>query len=100
MADKIVVDPAKLEAASGKVTEYAGDYQKTYTQLFTEVEAMAANWSGTDNIAYTTQIKGFQDDFEKMYKMMTDYAEFLKTSATKYKTTQANVESGAKKLTN
>lgn len=100
MGNKIVVDPAKLESASTKVTEYADDYKKTYTQLFTEVEAMAANWKGTDNLAYTTQIKGFEDDFTKMYTLMTEYADFLKNSATLYKTTQGNVETAAKKLTN
>lgn len=100
MGNKIVVEPAKLEAASTKVTEYAGDYKSTYTKLFTEVEAMSANWQGSDNIAYTSQIKGFQDDFDKMYKLMTEYADFLKKSADQYKTTQSNVESGAKKLTN
>lgn len=100
MGNKIVVDPAKLEAAATKVTEYAEDYKKNYTQLFTEVEAMAANWQGTDNIAYTTQIKGFEDDFTKMYTLMTQYADFLKNSATTYKTAQGNVETAAKKLTN
>lgn len=100
MGNKIVVDPAKLEAAAGKIEEHVADYKKTYTQLFSEVEAMAANWQGTDNVAYTTQIKGFEDDFTKMATLMTEYATFLKNAATSYKTTQSNVESAAKKLTN
>lgn len=100
MGNKIVVDPAKLEAAAAKIEERVADYKKTYTQLFSEVDAMSANWQGTDNVAYTTQIKGFQDDFTKMSNLMTEYATFLKNSATSYKTTQSNVESAAKKLTN
>lgn len=100
MGNKIVVNPAKLEAAATKIEELVADYKKNYNQLFTEVDAMAANWQGTDNVAYTTQIKGFQDDFENMAKMMAEYATFLKNSATSYKTTQSNVETGAKKLTN
>lgn len=100
MSNKIVVDPAKLESASTKVTEYADDYKKTYTQLFTEVDAMAANWQGSDNLAYTTQIKGFQDDFTKMYTLMSEYASFLKDAATKYKTRQSEIETASKKLPN
>lgn len=100
MGNKIIVEPAKLEAAATKIDEYAADYKKNYTQLFTEVNAMSANWSGADNIAYTTQIKGFEEDFNKMYTLMTQYAEFLKNAATNYKTTQEAVEAGARKLTN
>lgn len=100
MGNKIVVDPAKLEAAATKIEEYVADYKKTYTQLFSEVDAMSANWQGTDNVAYTTQIKGFEDDFTKMSTLMAEYATFLKNTATSYKQTQSNVESAAKKLTN
>lgn len=100
MGNKIMVDPTKLETAAGKLDEYIADYKKTYTQLFTEVQAMGANWQGSDNVAYTNQIKGFEDDFNKMATLMTDYANFLRTSAKTYRTTQSNVETGAKKLTN
>jgi WXG100 family type VII secretion target len=100
MGNKIVVNPAKLETAAAKIDEYAADYKKTYMQLFTEVEAMASNWQGTDNVAYTNQIQGFEDDFQNMYKLMTEYSTFLTNSATSYKTTQSNVESAAKQLTN
>lgn len=100
MGNTIVVEPAKLETAATKIEEYAADYKKTYTQLFTEVTAMGANWKGSDNTAYTAQIKGFEDDFQNMYNLMTEYATFLKNSATSYKTTQSNIETAAKQLTN
>ena len=100
MGNKIVVDPAKLDAAATKIDEYAADYKKTYTQLFTEVTAMSENWSGADNVAYTNQIKGFEDDFTKMYTLMTQYSEFLKNSATNYRSTQEAVGAAAAKLTN
>lgn len=100
MGNKIVVTPAKLETAATKIEEYVADYKKNYTQIFTEVDAMAANWSGSDNVAFTTQIKGFQDDFQNMEKEMTSYATFLRESAKSYTTTQNNVETAAKKLAN
>ena len=100
MGNKIVVNPANLEAAVTKIEQYVADYKQNYNQLFTEVDAMSSHWKGSDNVAFTTQIKGFKDDFENMAKLMSEYATFLKNSATAYKTTQANVEAGAKKLTN
>lgn len=99
MASKIVVDPAKLEAVATKVETEAADYRKNYAQLYTEIESLAS-WQGADNLAFVSQIKGFEDDFNNMAKTLDEYVNFLRTSATTYKTTQANVESGAKTLTN
>lgn len=100
MAKNITVDPAVLDAAAAQMDSYAGDYKTTYTKLFSEVDGMAANWGGKDNIAYTTQIKGFTDDFQKMEKLMRDYSDFLKKTAAAYRKTQQEIESQAKTLKN
>ena len=97
---KIMVDPAKLNSAAGKMEQQAADYAKIYGQLFTEVEGMAKAWQGADNLAYTTQINGFKDDLNQMKKLMDDYAAFLKQSATAYKITQDQIVNQAKTLTN
>ncbi len=96
----ITVDPAKLEAAASKIDTHYADYERTYKQLFSEVEGMAAAWQGKDNEAYTTQIKGFEDDFQKMVALMKEYAEFLRKSAAAYRSAQEEVASQARRLTN
>lgn len=100
MGKSIIVDPSKLTTAATNVETFAGDYKKTYEQLLNEVDAMAKSWSGTDNVSYTTQIKGFQDDFAAMYNLIIEYVNFLKTSANSYTTAQTNIEQAAKKLVN
>lgn len=100
MARSITVDPAKLESASSKIDQQSADYERIYKNLFSEVSAMKAAWAGTDNIAYTTQIEGFQDDLQKMTQLMRQYAEFLKLSAKTYRDTQNEVVNAAKRLTN
>lgn len=100
MARTIMVDPAKLESAAGKMDTQAAEYERVYKQLFSEVDGMAAAWQGSDNIAFTTQIKGFEDDFQKMVSLMKEYSEFLKKSAIAYRNTQQEVISQAKKLIN
>lgn len=100
MARKIVVDPAKLRSAAEKMDGKIGEYVRLYQQLFSEVESMRAAWQGKDNVAFTTQIAGFKDDFEQMKKITTDYSDFLKASSDRYKTTQDNLEMSARKLTN
>ncbi|QMV40488.1 WXG100 family type VII secretion target [Cohnella cholangitidis] len=100
MARTIVVDPSKLESASQKMDSQSAEYEKLYNQLFNEVDGMAANWKGADNVAFVSQIKGFQDDFQKMKQLMNQYSEFLKNSAKTYRETQNETINQAKRLTN
>ncbi|MDF2820872.1 MAG: hypothetical protein K0R15_1313 [Clostridiales bacterium] len=100
MARTITVDPAKLDSAATQMETQSADYKKVYEQLFNEVDGMAAAWQGSDNIAFTTQIKGFMDDFQAMVALMNQYAEFLKNSATQYRGTQNEIITQAKRLTN
>ena len=100
MAKKITVDPAKLTGSADKIDSSAAEYQKTYTKLYTEVTAMKTAWDGADNVAFTTRIEGFKDDFQLMYKLMIDYANFLRQSAKSYNATQDNIINQASKLVN
>ena len=100
MAKSITVDPQKLETAATTMDTQSADYEKVYKQLFNEIDGMAAAWQGTDNIAFTTQIKGFMDDFQGMVSLLQQYSEFLKTSAKTYRGTQNEIVNQAKRLTN
>jgi len=100
MARTITVDPQKLESVAAAIDTQAADYEKNFRMLFTEVDSMAIAWQGVDNLAFTNQIKGFEDDFKSMTAIMKQYAEFLKTSAKTYQSTQNEVVNQAKKLSN
>lgn len=95
---QITVETSQLDAAAQKVEGFADNYLSEYTALYTLVNEMQAAWSGTDNTAYTTQIEGFKDDFQKMEKLMREYATFLKESAAKYRAAQADIKSKAQQL--
>ena len=100
MARTIQVTPEQLETTAGRIEGLAADYKTQYDQLYSETNAMASTWSGKDNVAFVNQIAGFKDDFEKMHKLMLDYADFLRKSAKAYRDTQDSVVSEAKKLVN
>ncbi|MBQ8580261.1 MAG: WXG100 family type VII secretion target [Oscillospiraceae bacterium] len=100
MSRIIEVTPEQLDKAAGQIESLAADYKSQYDQLYSETNAMASTWSGKDNIAFVEQIAGFKDDFEKMYNLMCQYAEFLKKSAAAYRETQNTVTAEAKKLVN
>lgn len=100
MARTIQVTPEQLETTAGRIEGLAADYKTQYDNLYSETNAMASTWSGKDNVAFVDQIAGFKDDFEKMHKLMLDYADFLRKSAKAYRDTQDTVVSEARKLVN
>lgn len=100
MARTIQVTPEQLETTAGRIEGLAADYQTQYNNLYSETSAMASTWSGKDNVAYTDQIAGFKDDFEKMHTLMLNYADFLRKSAKAYRDTQDTIVTEAKKLVN
>ena len=62
---------------------------------------MAANtWIGRDNLAFTTQIQGYQDDFRRVELLMQQYSEFLKASARSYRQMQEELAAQASRLVN
>ena len=100
MARTIQVTPEQLDTAAARIEGLASEYKTQYDQLYTETNAMASTWSGKDNVAFINQIAGFKDDFEKMYTLMLNYADFLKKSAKAYRDTQETVVTEARKLVN
>ena len=100
MSRSITVEPSRLENAANRIDQQSADYERTYKAMFSEVEAMGAARQGTDNTAYVSQIKGFQDDFVKMTNLMRQYSEFLKLSAKTYRETQNEVINQARRLSN
>ncbi|MGN0202925.1 MAG: WXG100 family type VII secretion target [Coprococcus sp.] len=98
--NRIVVTPEVLKTTASYVTEQANSYKQNYEKLYTEVNAMASAWQGADNQAFVSQIEGFKEDFNAMYKLMNQYAEFLTKAADAYSSTQKEIITKARKLVN
>lgn len=100
MARDIMVTPEQLRTVSGKIHALAEAYKTSYDSLYGETGKLAETWNGKDHLAYTDQIAGFKDDFDKMHGLMEMYANFLENSAQAYETTQDGVVAQARKLVN
>ena len=100
MARTIQVTPEQLETTAGRIESLAAEYKAQYDALYSETNAMASTWNGTDNLAFTNQIDGFKDDFQKMHTLMLNYSDFLRKSAKAYRDTQSTIASEARKLIN
>ncbi|MBQ6568647.1 MAG: DUF2974 domain-containing protein [Clostridia bacterium] len=98
MPRRITVSPEQLNAAASEIETLAMDYQKNYMRLYSEVVNMQAAWNGADNAAYTARVRGYEDDFQKMYRLMLEYSAFLRMSAKNYKKTQDDIIIAARSL--
>lgn len=97
---KLKVKPDELRKAATNIETYAGDYQEKYEELYRINEEMETTWPAKDEVAYIEKIKGFQDDLQKMYQLMMDYAAYLRSTAQAYETTQQDIIDKANRLTN
>ncbi len=94
----IMVEPQLLESAAKKIEEANCAYDRTYQQIYTQVDRMASSWKGKDNAAFTVQIRSFEDDLRQISIIMRQYADFLKNSARAYRETQDEIYARATRL--
>ncbi|MCI9169334.1 MAG: WXG100 family type VII secretion target [Lawsonibacter sp.] len=95
---KIIVETSRLDSTASQVDRLADQYESEYNALFGTVKDLQNAWSGEDNVAFTSQIEGFRDDFQRMTRLMRDYADYLRKVAESYRSTQDNVAAKAKTL--
>ncbi len=99
--DSIKVDTQRLRDQATKVENEANEYVNTYENLYKMVEEFTStDYVGDEGNAFREQIEGFRDDFQKMKKLMEDYASYLRTSAQSYDDTRDNSISQIKSLQN
>ncbi len=97
---KIQVDVSRLKNVALMVKQCATDYEMDYRKFMSQVDQLSQSWKGKDNIAFTEQIKGFQDDFVKMKNVLDEYANYLQTCAKAYQELQNDRILRAKQLSN
>ena len=79
-SNPVRVHIARLQSTAKQMRVQAGEYRRTGKQLFSTVSS-ARGWEGSDAEAFRSQLKGFEDDVEKMAKLMESYSEFLDKAA-------------------
>ncbi len=100
MSMRINVEPQALEQSANRMEEQCLAYERTYQQLYQCVDEMKSAWQGKDNLAYVAQIRGFEQDFIQMVRLMRTYAAFLRSSARSYRATQEDRMAKARTLIN
>ena len=99
--NSITVNTQTLTNKASEVDEMAADYMSHYEALLNDVNTLTtSDWQGEDATAFRNQVEGFREDFQKMNKLMGEYADFLREAANKYNTMQENLISSIKGMQN
>ncbi|MDO4500446.1 MAG: WXG100 family type VII secretion target [Erysipelotrichaceae bacterium] len=98
MNNLINVEPGRLEEVASRVETADLDYQRLFKMLYQEIDKLAGNWGGKDNLAFTSRIKSFEDDFRQISIINRQYAEYLRSSAKAYREVQEELTSSANRL--
>ena len=96
--NRIYVDLETLEMSYRQMEEQIETYRVLYGQLFEKIDETGTFWSGKDQQAFVNQIHGFEDDFAKMYQVVSAYCQFLKKSVQAYRATQDEAQNAAGRL--
>lgn len=96
----ISVEVAQVENCANKMESLLASYKQYYGQLLDEVDAMKTSWQGKDNVAFSNQIAGYEDDFNQLYVLGWQYVEFLRSSAKAYQQLQDEISAQAALLAN
>ena len=95
----IAVEPARLEVCARQVEQQRLQMNRLVAALYERVDQMAMHsWIGKDNLAFTTQIRGYQDDFRQVGMLMRQYSEFLRHAAQSYRRMQEELAAQAARL--
>ncbi len=99
--NSITVNTQTLINKASEVDEMAANYMSHYEALLNDVDTLTtSDWQGEDATAFRNQVEGFREDFQKMNKLMGEYADFLREAANKYNTMQENLISSIKGMQN
>lgn len=94
----ITVTPEELETCASRMEEDNQSYQNHCSKLFSEVDTLGTVWQGKDNLAFVSQISGFQNDFHQISLLCSEYSDFLRNSAASYRSTSEELADQAMRL--
>lgn len=98
MGQRIVASASQLRSASSTMEQIASQYQTAYQGLINAAHNIGSGWTGEDNQAFIAKVESLQDDFQRMYQLLSGCSNDLLDSATTYEKAQQTVATQAQSL--
>ena len=99
MANEWAVTTERLVSSAGVIEEKTAKYNSEWAKLYTELQNLkSAQWQGVASDTFNARLEGYRNDFEEMAKVLTEYAQYLRTAASNYEKTEELIKDAANNL--
>lgn len=92
------VTPEDLQTSANKIENYAAEFTKAYTSIYTAVSDLRVSYQGEASDAFNERIEGYRDDFSAADTTLAEYVAFLRDYASSISSTESELKSQASAL--
>lgn len=94
---KIYVEPEMLIHSASKVDDSNSEFVRLRNKLNDDVDFLSSSWSGKDNRSFVEQVKANNPILDNISIVLSQYSEFLRSTAQAYKQVQEELANEALK---
>jgi len=99
MAVEWAVTTERLESSALFIEEKTSQYNSEWAKLYSELQNLrSSQWQGIASETFNSKLEGYRNDFEELSRILISYAEFLKSAANNYKSTEEQLKEAAGNL--
>lgn len=85
------VTPQALRTTSTNIKTISTKFQTLMGSIETEMKNMRSKWESEAANGFIAKFEGLKDNFEAYYKVITDYSNFLESTAKAYEAADSSI---------
>lgn len=86
--ERLIVNFDVMQSEISKMNELNDEYYRLYGSLLNQVDESSLYWKGEDHDAFMDKIHGFEEDFNRLYRLLGQYIGFVDKSLQTYRMAQ------------
>ena len=98
MNNGVRANMGELTSMGNQVSQQAELYLNEINRIYGVVDSLVEKWEGTDNQQFAAKVNEYKPDMQNLGKVITDYGQFLKTTASTLSQVQSDIASATNKL--
>jgi len=94
----IKVTIENIEELSKTMESKNSEFNLAYQKIISMVDNTTTFWNGAEQSSYVMQLKEFESELNQLNILLSDYAMYLRKSASSYRLTQDELVNASKRL--
>lgn len=96
---KLKVNMREIEQIANNIDSKISEFVITYMKLNIQINNMKHSWRGADNQAYINKINSYNEYFNQLTKVLSQYTKCMSECVKDYSQTQQRLMERAKSIT-